>query len=212
MIGLRNFKCIAAGLVAVITLAAADTAAAATCPVTWGNGNAGAIYSLEMSSALACTTGNSSAEALGKLTEPFTAPPEWILSYKKDSEGETKVGPISFSTAPVLGTQSGTWAIDIFPEDTQVVITLKAGDSFGAFLLTPFTTSGTWATTGTNLSNFSVFYRSCATLEEARRLGCGTHDDGGDDTPSPVPLPAAGWLLLGGLGALAAMRRRRAAA
>ena len=30
-------------------------------------------------------------------------------------------------------------------------------------------------------------------------------------TPSPVPLPAAGWLLLGGLAALAAARRRRTA-
>ena len=31
-------------------------------------------------------------------------------------------------------------------------------------------------------------------------------------TPAPVPLPAAAWLLLGGVGALAAVRRRRAAA
>ncbi|MCX7890547.1 MAG: VPLPA-CTERM sorting domain-containing protein [Rhodobacteraceae bacterium] len=29
--------------------------------------------------------------------------------------------------------------------------------------------------------------------------------------PAPIPVPAAGWLLLGGLGALAAARRRRAA-
>ena len=29
---------------------------------------------------------------------------------------------------------------------------------------------------------------------------------------APIPLPAAGWLLIGGLGALAALRRRRAAA
>lgn len=31
-------------------------------------------------------------------------------------------------------------------------------------------------------------------------------------TVAPVPLPAAGWLMLGGIGALAAMRRRRKAA
>ena len=33
-----------------------------------------------------------------------------------------------------------------------------------------------------------------------------------DDPTSPIPLPAAGWLLLGGLGALAAVRRRKQAA
>lgn len=32
--------------------------------------------------------------------------------------------------------------------------------------------------------------------------------DTGDDTP-PIPLPAAGWMLLAGVGGLAAMRRRR---
>lgn len=32
----------------------------------------------------------------------------------------------------------------------------------------------------------------------------------GGDTPAPIPLPAAGWLLLGAVGALAALRRRRA--
>ncbi|MEX0281268.1 MAG: VPLPA-CTERM sorting domain-containing protein [Arenibacterium sp.] len=29
------------------------------------------------------------------------------------------------------------------------------------------------------------------------------------ETVAPVPLPAAGWLLLGGIGGLAAMRRRK---
>lgn len=41
------------------------------------------------------------------------------------------------------------------------------------------------------------------------RLGDGGGDDGG---ASPVPLPAAGWLMIAGLGGLAALRRRRKAA
>lgn len=34
----------------------------------------------------------------------------------------------------------------------------------------------------------------------------------GGDAPAPVPLPAAGWLMLAGLGGLAALRRKRRAA
>ncbi len=39
-----------------------------------------------------------------------------------------------------------------------------------------------------------------------------TPDEPGDDPVAPVPLPAAGWLMIAGLGALAAVRRRRKAA
>lgn len=38
----------------------------------------------------------------------------------------------------------------------------------------------------------------------------GVSIDPGDSTPSPVPLPAAGWMLLASLGALSAMRRVKA--
>ncbi len=39
----------------------------------------------------------------------------------------------------------------------------------------------------------------------------GVAGSGPDTPPAPVPLPAAGWLLLAGLGGLAAARRKRAA-
>ena len=43
----------------------------------------------------------------------------------------------------------------------------------------------------------------------AQILGTFRAADTYEETPSPVPLPAAGWLLLGTLGGLAAWRRRR---
>ena len=51
------------------------------------------------------------------------------------------------------------------------------------------------------LDNFLLRLQSVGTSNELSTVLVGT--------PSPVPLPAAGWLLLGGLGGLAAMKRRR---
>ena len=53
--------------------------------------------------------------------------------------------------------------------------------------------------TNPGLSHLTVWGRGVCLDED----GCG-----GGDTGTVVPLPAAGWLLLGGLGGLAALRRR----
>ncbi|MBT8460370.1 MAG: VPLPA-CTERM sorting domain-containing protein, partial [Boseongicola sp.] len=47
-----------------------------------------------------------------------------------------------------------------------------------------------------DLSHISVYGYNC-------------EGDGCDDPGTVIPLPAAGWLLLGGLGGLAALRRRK---
>ena len=49
-----------------------------------------------------------------------------------------------------------------------------------------------------NLSHLSVY-----------GVRCDDDDDKCDDDNTVIPLPAAGWLLLGGLGGLAALRRRK---
>lgn len=142
-------------------------------------------YTLSDATAAACFTGNDtnqidSAFSLFGMTG-------WILAQKNDSStGDQK---ITFTDAPVNGTKSGDWEISGHADKT--VITLKAGNGFGAFLLDQPGLSGLWST-GKDLSHASIYY-----------IG----------TPSEVPLPAAGLLLLGGLGGLGlAGRRRRATA
>jgi hypothetical protein len=43
---------------------------------------------------------------------------------------------------------------------------------------------------------------------EAVMDGDGMYENGGPNGMSPVPLPAAGWMLLAGIGGIVALRRR----
>lgn len=60
---------------------------------------------------------------------------------------------------------------------------------------------------------FSEFWtrenRSNSAILRARFTLVGPSGGGGGEEPSPVPLPAAGWMMLAGLGALGAARARR---
>ncbi|MEL6830954.1 MAG: VPLPA-CTERM sorting domain-containing protein, partial [Pseudomonadota bacterium] len=87
------------------------------------------------------------------------------------------------------GVRSGDWQIDALKGLDHVVITLKAGNGFGAFLLdltggAPLT--GTWAATK-DLSHASIYYNG---------------------EVAPIPLPAAAWMFLTGLAGFFGWRRR----
>lgn len=198
-----KFKRLIAPAMAVTVMAiglAGTPASALMCEFVGGNGNGNGNeseqvteYSLTVSSTQACgVSGNDSEEALGEIEGVFEAPPAWNLAYKNDADDGD-----DFITATGFGDQekSGEWTISRFPELTQIALVLKAGNNFAAFLLDPFNLSGDW-TSSRGLSHASVYYRSC----DEGDAGCGI---------SAVPLPAAGWMLLAGIGGLVALRRRK---
>ncbi len=83
----------------------------------------------------------------------------WVLSDKND--GPDGDGVISFTTAPANGDKSGSWAIDTLAGLDNIVITLKAANGFGAFLLDLTVSdplSGTWSS-GKDLSHASIYYK-----------------------------------------------------
>ncbi len=118
----------------------------------------------------------------------------WTLSDASDDNAGSHV--INFAGAnnsagipgPNPTARSGAWSLDSFGGYPNVFISLKAGNTFAAFLLDMTAgLTGSW-TTSRNLSHASVYVR------------------GG---PTVVPLPATALLLIGAMGGLAAMRRRK---
>ena len=112
----------------------------------------------------------------------------WTLGDATDGGGDGSV------TLALVGQ---LWSILNPNGYTDILIAFKHATSFGAFGVdTGNPLTGSWGTLGpaasvNDLSHASVFYKA-------------------GEVP-PIPLPAAGWLLLAGIGGLAAMRRRRKA-
>ncbi|WP_298842400.1 VPLPA-CTERM sorting domain-containing protein [uncultured Roseobacter sp.] len=101
-----------------------------------------------------------------------------------------------------------TWAIDL--KDTvdvvAIVLGFKQGSNYAAFMVAPdddYMWSGTWSifdngNLSNNYSHLDLWYKT------------GERPMDPEDPPM-VPLPAAGWMLVAGLGGLGAMRRFRKA-
>ena len=171
------------GTAAVLTSAAA-MADAASC-TTIGPGNSGSFVSLDNAISAACFGGNDTNQINASFS--LFGKTGWMLADKND---DSAVGsPITFTaTGPINGDDGGDWGVVDWAGRTtgDVVITLKPGHGFGAFLVDTDYFSGTWLATK-GLSHASIYYRGV----------------------TPVPLPAGGILLLSALAGLGFARYRR---
>jgi hypothetical protein len=115
--------------------------------------------------------------------------------------GSETTGPDGSTVTYATGSEPNNWGFggDLSEFDI-VAYVFKQGNALSiyGYDTDPLPTMGTYSLASLfgsdGLSHLSVY-----------GVRCGDDDNCGS---TPIPLPAAGWLLLGGLGGLAAMRRR----
>jgi hypothetical protein len=160
---------------------------AATMGCTAGSGGSATSYTLTDALDAECFSGNDT----NTIDSSFSVfgMTGWVLADKNDdsTSGDQAIVFTDAVGNVVNGTQSGNWAISSIADASKVMVNLKAGSNWASFLVD--TTAGTW-TSSRGLSHASIYYI--------------------DGMPA-VPLPAAGWMLLAGVGGLVAVRRRRKA-
>ena len=145
--------------------------------------------------------GNTTLSMMNGPPKAFGILGSWTVGDKFDTEGveeKTILGKYFKITVTEVKDNdpeeriAGTWSLldgFFFPEGESFALALKAGPNSFVYLLDNDFTSGTWSTVDLDnkgLSNITLF-----------------------GTTTPIPLPAAGWLLLGGLGALGFAARRK---
>lgn len=200
-------KIAAAGVFAMM----ATGASAATC----GSGG----YSISLDPATACyaygtgnLTGNLDGnspnskdpillgESSGKNTFTLVSGPVisgLMLLDKSDSGGDVKEGALS---GTLSGGKSGSFTLSDVSSYSSLIVALKVGGGNSGFDWAAFKVASA------GVFDFLVNFQKGGGLSHVNVYGVE------DVAPAPVPLPASALLLLGGVGGLAALRRRRKAA
>jgi hypothetical protein len=195
--GLLSAAVVAAGMLAG-TSAFAVTATFESCVGT----NPDYDISGKVSSATDCTISNdftndpSSNPLVVNTTPGFFGITNWAFLAKDEGTDATGTsGKWNFTAALAALNLPAGMMVD------QLMLVFKSGQDTTLVAYLVDATSGTWSSPFTeppfdfpgsspkSVSHISAYY-----------------------TVAPIPLPAAGWMLLAGIGGLAAMRRRRKAA
>ncbi|MEL7461949.1 MAG: VPLPA-CTERM sorting domain-containing protein [Pseudomonadota bacterium] len=164
-----------------------------------------------------CLAGNDTGANGISQTDTLFQKTGWVFSQKINDAGADDTGQaagvqgdraITFDNKIVDG--GSMWSLIDASIADFIMITIKQSNNIAAFLIDIGASSGTWevAKDGNviqDISHSAVFYIP----KDGSDPTDPTDPNDPNDPPSPVPLPAAGWLLLGTLGGLAAMRRGR---
>jgi hypothetical protein len=193
--------------IGVVSLAVALTAGAAGAatldPASGGTKCALSNFTTSTACAGAYEGNNSNQDLDGLFGEDWGG--EFLkIETPKDWNGSVLSKAASGVTLTILGKgdAEGTWSVDTWGTFTKIMAVLKGGSSFSAYLVDLADLSGTWNTLGIEKGNG----KPGPGLSHISFYGI----KGDVPPPSEVPLPAAGWLMLAGIGGLAALRRRKA--
>jgi hypothetical protein len=203
-----------AALVSVVLglSAMAATAATVTCGGVASATNR--VFSLDTSPSAGCFAvgnGNLSGSSNGAKPDPLfglltTSFGTGFSLIDKSDDSTSGAGPNALTalSGSLTGGLSGVFsfllpAAPVGKMWTNIVIAFKSGqgrninNDWAAFLLPAGVTSGSWSISGQQALSHANLYGQLV------------------DAPAPVPLPAAGLVLIAGLGALGTVRRRRKA-
>lgn len=156
-----------------------------------------------VTTATACAVGSGNNDKAELLNDIFgLGVDDWALAAKDESASASTGG--TFDLDGFASAKSGSWSVASFDGYKYAALVVKGGSNgWLAYLLDTTVTSGSWSTLGIlngggnqpDLSHLSLYVGGGQVAEP----------------PSSVPLPAAIWMLLAGLGGIAALSRKRAA-